>query len=950
MATPAGPIVVPEMSWRVSKSGWRKDCICAPKPALTRFPSALVNYTARVAQPSTPSHDAERDVALRFLTHLMGDAHQPLHLTGRARGGNDIQVRFEGRQAKLHTVWDSQLLNTQIRELSNYTTKLSSSRIESALQGRNYDAYIRWILAEGMGQGTDKPGWWAQEALQWATCPDSRVENRASPETPSSSAGAHWLRSVSPNTARLARQILASFSTKAAKELKKHTSSIGSAIDDTDLPICPFAWTKPLHPLVCEYAFASPVPRQNNTHPDPPPELDVAEYRGRIEDDKIIQKQLAMAGFRLAAVLNSVLLNEALAMEGSDDGDLLLLAPDQFVLVDSLAPRAQGQLSSLAKKRHKSAQSPIMSLVTVTLESIAEVIILSTVGYVLARQGVLDKKTQTKINRLNVSFFTPALLFSKVAFTLDPGRLAELLIVPFGFVIVTLVSAFSAFLLSYIARLSKAHRKFSLACAITPNSNSLPVALMQSLVVTVPQLHWEEEGEPEDTVNGMLGRALTYLVLFSTLGMFLRWSLAAKLLASVDDEVHDDSIHRAESARDWDTPTSRPATGRLIDYEDDSPGLEAPSKIARRPEINIRRPTEEGSGLDPVAPTSLTGETLPEGPAGRRPSKSRQGPPAWVRSFPNSPTASSEDSEPDSQAMLSDAEEQRRNRMSAIKQSFRAIVVRPWKAFTGFMTMPLYAAVMSLVVAMLPPLQKAVGSIEPLVGALETAGACSIPLTMVVLGAYFHEETDNQTLQRQQQHPHDQDQIENGAARNTTDSNASTLVSGATGAHKRRSFPWMKNPWSSGASSETSSDTGGGQQHWSYDESVANASEAGDHEEEQHQEAQRNARVNSLPSSNGWLGALRRRDSALTHEEVRARKKRSMERRTIIVAVASRMILTPLILLPVVAWYAIATRCEFGHPLLVKHVAYSASFFYCFIQKDNVLVVASWFSLWLRTY
>ncbi len=49
------------------------------------------------------------------------------------------------------------------------------------------------------------------------------------------------------------------------------------------------------------------------------------------------------------------------------------------------------------------------------------------------------------------------------------------------------------------------------------NSNSLPVALMQSLVATVPDLKWEDD-DNEDT---MIGRALTYLVMYLTLGMMV---------------------------------------------------------------------------------------------------------------------------------------------------------------------------------------------------------------------------------------------------------------------------------------------------------------------------------------------------------------------------------------------------------------------------------------------
>ena len=38
---------------------------------------------------------------------------------------------------------------------------------------------------------------------------------------------------------------------------------------------------------------------------------------------------------------------------------------------------------------------------------------------------------------------------------------------------------------------------------------------MQSLVITVPNLKWGDD----DNVNAMVGRALTYLVLYSTMGM-----------------------------------------------------------------------------------------------------------------------------------------------------------------------------------------------------------------------------------------------------------------------------------------------------------------------------------------------------------------------------------------------------------------------------------------------
>lgn len=40
--------------------------------------------------------------ALKFLIHFIGDMHQPLHLTGRNRGGNGDKVAFDGRSTSTY--------------------------------------------------------------------------------------------------------------------------------------------------------------------------------------------------------------------------------------------------------------------------------------------------------------------------------------------------------------------------------------------------------------------------------------------------------------------------------------------------------------------------------------------------------------------------------------------------------------------------------------------------------------------------------------------------------------------------------------------------------------------------------------------------------------------------------------------------------------------------------
>ena len=68
-----------------------------------------------------------------------------------------------------------------------------------------------------------------------------------------------------------------------------------------------------------------------------------------------------------------------------------------------------------------------------------------------------------------------------------------------------------------------------MAAAMIMNSNSLPVALLQSLVVTVPGLQWDED----DTLDTMVARALSYLLLCGTMGQFVSLSLCCCIVTHV---------------------------------------------------------------------------------------------------------------------------------------------------------------------------------------------------------------------------------------------------------------------------------------------------------------------------------------------------------------------------------------------------------------------------------
>jgi len=62
---------------------------------------------------------------------------------------------------------------------------------------------------------------------------------------------------------------------------------------------------------------------------------------------------------------------------------------------------------------------------------------------------------------------------------------------------------------------------------------------------------------------------------------------------------------------------------------------------------------------------------------------------------------------------------------------------------------PLWASILSLIVACVAPLQSALERMAAVKGALRAAGNRSILLTLVVLGAYFYSEPQEEDLQNE---------------------------------------------------------------------------------------------------------------------------------------------------------------------------------------------------------
>lgn len=101
-----------------------------------------INHCIKVLKDPNSS-EQDKAFFLKFLVHLIGDLHQPLHVgRGEDKGGNDIKLEWHRRKSNLHRVWDSDMIgfyNMSYSELADNRKKLSKSQIAAIKEGSILD-------------------------------------------------------------------------------------------------------------------------------------------------------------------------------------------------------------------------------------------------------------------------------------------------------------------------------------------------------------------------------------------------------------------------------------------------------------------------------------------------------------------------------------------------------------------------------------------------------------------------------------------------------------------------------------------------------------------------------------------------------------------------------------------------------------------------------------------
>lgn len=168
----------PDPFWQKQASPWHyvtvkgDDYVASDAPPEGDAMTALARFTATLRDPSAPIE--QRRMALRFIVHIIGDLHQPLHAgAGTDRGGNTVQVTWFGKPTNLHSVWDSALIEQQGLSYSEYAGWLARAITPAQVVAWNQRDPHVWIRESVALRKTIYP---TDPALSWSYAYQHRPE------------------------------------------------------------------------------------------------------------------------------------------------------------------------------------------------------------------------------------------------------------------------------------------------------------------------------------------------------------------------------------------------------------------------------------------------------------------------------------------------------------------------------------------------------------------------------------------------------------------------------------------------------------------------------------------------------------------------------------------------------------------------------------------------------
>jgi hypothetical protein len=91
------------------------------------------------------NHNLEA-TALSFLTHFVGDVHQPMHVgLPSDRGGNNVKLLWFNKNSNLHRLWDTELIESEFLSFSDYVRFINFST-KQKVQSYQESEVVDWAL------------------------------------------------------------------------------------------------------------------------------------------------------------------------------------------------------------------------------------------------------------------------------------------------------------------------------------------------------------------------------------------------------------------------------------------------------------------------------------------------------------------------------------------------------------------------------------------------------------------------------------------------------------------------------------------------------------------------------------------------------------------------------------------------------------------------------------
>ncbi|TFK60340.1 nuclease Le1 [Pluteus cervinus] len=132
--------------------------------------TAIANYTSRLVDTDLDS--SQRQEALKFLDHFIGDIGQPLHAEGLEKGGNGIKVKCNDGHKKLHGVWDTNIL-VELLDVKHggSVSRFTDSLVQQIQTGAFHSSASSWLDCGSKSMEDDITDFLDSNGDQPLTCP-----------------------------------------------------------------------------------------------------------------------------------------------------------------------------------------------------------------------------------------------------------------------------------------------------------------------------------------------------------------------------------------------------------------------------------------------------------------------------------------------------------------------------------------------------------------------------------------------------------------------------------------------------------------------------------------------------------------------------------------------------------------------------------------------------------